>query len=186
MKQLAVIIAIAFSTISIYGQEVKTNLKNSIGLSYTSHEYGFVDFFNHSYNLEYRRGLGQSLELRSSIKIGGDDRDRFNALRLGFSDLVWKGKKFSFHLGAELEYQRNRYDGFFDCFFIGGCYVEEKLVNFSSFVGLEYNPLSRLSIRVEQQLVSRTFYRDIEWSFGEEYLYTRFFNGTSVGIYYRW
>lgn len=186
MKHLSVLLILVFFSLSLSGQEVQETSKNMIGLSYLYSDYGY-DYTDddHSYHIDYRRKVSNTLELRSSIKLGGDDGLFFNSLRLGFSEIVWNNEKLNVYLGADLEIARIRNTYLFDCITIDGCYITEYPVSLHSFAGIEYNPTTRLGIRLEQRLVSATYHEQSGWYRNESDFTTQILNGTSVGMHYR-
>lgn len=183
MKLLSVLVLLVMFSYSLSSQKIHKTFKNAIGLTYLYSDYGYDN--DHSYHIDYRRMVSDKLQLRSSVKLGGDDGLFFNSLRLGFSEIVWNREKLNLYLGADLEIARIRNTYLFDCITIDGCYITEYPVRLHSFAGLEFNPNNRLGIRLEQRLVSTTYYKQEWWYRNENNFTTQILNGTSMSMYYR-
>jgi hypothetical protein len=186
MKHLSIFTFLILFSFSLSGQESQISPSNSIGLSYLYGDYGNTMDFNESFNLDYRRKLGDKSELRASLKLAGDDSSFFNAVRLGFSESVWQKKKINFYVGADVEWAKvGQIARVIDCFPEDRCFMLQHNLNLHTFVGLEYNPTSRLGIRLEQRLVSANRPLTSRVGVGSDDLTAQFFLGTSVGMHYR-
>jgi len=119
-----------------------------------------------------------------SLSLSGQEVQETSKNMIGLSYL-YSDYGYDYYLGADLEIARIRNTYLFDCITIDGCYITEYPVSLHSFAGIEYNPTTRLGIRLEQRLVSATYHEQSGWYRNESDFTTQILNGTSVGMHYR-